>query len=445
MEEAFYASRVQLQQLLREYPYWTKQQLVEATGRSIGWVKKWKKRILAAPDDPQILCGRSRRPHKTPEPIHLQVVKRILEIRDHPPDHLQRTPGPLAIIYFLHQDEALKARGYHLPTSTSTIWRILDDNHRIVRLRRQPPEPLERPEPMRCWQIDFKDVSTIPPHPEGKRQHAIETWNVVDEGSSMVLDAIVRADFTMETAVWAAVHTLLKHGVPQQVTFDRDTRFVGSWAGQDFPTPFMRLWLTLGVKVNICPPRRPDRNAYVERYHRNYNTECLQRERPTDQETTERVTQHYVEHYNHERPNQALSCKNQPPARAFPVMPILPRLPEAVDPDAWLKAIDGRCYTRRLNRNGCLNLDNQPYYVSQNLNGQFVKVRVNAQQHQLVVEHQGQIVKRLTIKGLANGPTTFETYFEWMLKEAGKHWRKLALRQRPPRKLHGKKGYDVPD
>ena len=443
MEEAFYADRVHLQRLLQEHPHWKKCQYAEATGRSVGWVKKWKKRLLAAPDDPQVLHGLSRRPHKTPNPIRPEVVNRVLEIRDNPPTNFQRIPGPLAIIYFLHQDETLKASGYRLPTSTSTIWRILDRHHRIMRVRRRPHEPLERPEPMQCWQIDFKDVSTVPSDPEGKKQHIVETLNVVDEGSSMVLDAIVRADFTMETAIWAAVHALLRNGVPRQVTFDRDSRFVGSWTGQDFPTPFVRFWLTLGVKVNICPPHRPDRNAYVERYHRSYNSECLQQSRPTDQQTAERVTQQYVEHYNHERPNQALSCNNQPPAKAFPRMPILPRLPEWVDPDDWLNALDGRCFTRRLSHSGCLSIDNHSYYVKDSLRGQYVSVRVNASKRQLVVEHLGQVLKYLAIKGLAGEPVTFETYFEWMLQEAGRHWRKLALQRRIHRKSFGRGGYDV--
>ncbi len=445
MEEAFYADRVYLQQLLREHPHWTTRQLAETTRRSVGWVKKWKKRILTALDNPEVLHGLSRRPHKTRDPIHPDVVKRILEIRDNPPDNFQRIPGPLAIIYFLRQDETLKASGYHLPTSTSTVWRILDRHHRIIRSPNKIHEPLERPEPMQCWQLDFKDVSTVPPDPEGKKLHVIETLNVVDEGSSMVLDAIVRADFTMETAVWAAAHSLLKHGVPRQVTFDRDTRFVGSWSGQDFPTPFVRFWLTLGVKVNVCPPHRPDRNAYVERYHRSYNSECLQKVRPADQETAERVTHHYVEHYNHERPNQALSCKNQPPAKAFPLMPILPHLPEWVDPDAWLKAIDGRCYTRRLNHNGCLSLDNHSYYIKANLQGQYVNVHVDAARRQLVVEHQGQIVKHVPIRGLAEGRMAFENYFEWILQEADRHWHKLTSRQRLHRKPNGKRGYGVPE
>jgi hypothetical protein len=85
MEEEFYADRVQFQRLLQEYPHWKKRQYAEATGRSIGWVKKWKKRLLAAPDDPEVLRGLSRRPHQTPAPIHEAAVKRILPIRDQPP------------------------------------------------------------------------------------------------------------------------------------------------------------------------------------------------------------------------------------------------------------------------------------------------------------------------------------------------------------------------
>lgn len=430
MEEAFYASRVQLQQLLRAHPHWTKQQLAEAIGRSIGWVKKWKKRILAAPDDPQVLRGWSRRPHKTPNPIHPAVVQRILEIRDNPPDNLQRTPGPLAIIYFLHQDETLKASGYHLPTSTSTIWRILDHHHRIVRNRKKSREPLERPEPMLCWQLDFKDVSTVPPDPEGKKLHVVETFNVVDEGSSMVLDAVVRDDFTMETAIWAAVHVMLQHGVPAQVTFDRDTRFVGAWTGRDFPSPFVRFWLTLGVQVNVCPPRRPDKNPFVERYHRSYHQECLQRERPADREAADAVTQRYVDHYNHARPNQALTCRNQPPAQAFPSLPLLPRLPEWVEPDDWLQAIDGLSYTRRVNYRGYVNVGDQRYYVREALRGQHVNVRVDAQPRQLVVEHQGRAIKTLSLKGLGGGRMDFEAYFEWMLREAHSYWRTLTLQKR---------------
>jgi hypothetical protein len=407
MEEAYYADRVQLQRLLQQYPTWTGQQYAEATGRSLGWVKKWRGRLRAADGNPDALRSRSRRPHKTPTPIQEPVIRRILDIRDHPPQHLQRTPGPLAIRYYLQQDEALKASGLHIPTSTSTLWRILDQHQRIQRSRRLPHEPLERPEPMRCWQLDFKDVSTVPPDPDGKQQHAVETMNLVDEGTSRVVGAVVRADFTMESTLEAVVEVLQEQGLPEQIQFDRDPRFVGSWTGRDFPSPFVRFWQNLGVNVRVCPPKRPDKNAFVERYHRNYSTECLRVEQPSDLLSSVEVTARYVQHYNQERPNQALACANQPPDQAFPNLPRLPRLPQQLDPDRWLTTIQER------------------------FRGQSVNLRVQAPQRQLLVEHRGQLVKTLNIKGLVGQPSmSFDAYSELMLGDARTHWRRLKRHRR---------------
>jgi hypothetical protein len=313
MEERFCADRAHLRQLLHQHPRWTNRQFAEATNRSIAWVKKWKRRLrVASPDDDSILQGLSRRPHKTPDPIHSTVVERILHIRDHPPQNLQRIPGPKAIIYYLQIDEELQGTDLHLPTSTSTIWRILDQHGRIERSPPRQHEPLERPEPMTCWALDFKDISTVPPDPEGKRMHVVEALNVVDEGTSILVDAVVRDDFNGETAIEAALSPLRQHGVPRSVRFDRDPRFTGSWSGHDFPSPFVRFWLCLGVRVQVCPPQSPEKNPYVERYHRSYDEECLQVHRPDTLASAQTVTAVYRPHYNEERPNQALSCGNSP-------------------------------------------------------------------------------------------------------------------------------------
>jgi len=123
MEEQYYLDRPQLRQLMTVNPPLTQQAMADAIGRSLGWVKKWLKRLRAtAPDDESVLWSRSRARVKPPEPISERVVRRILDIRDHPPGHLQRVPGPKAIIYYLHQDKVLRESGLHLPTSTSTVW-----------------------------------------------------------------------------------------------------------------------------------------------------------------------------------------------------------------------------------------------------------------------------------------------------------------------------------
>ncbi len=35
---------------------------------------------------------------------------------------------------------------------------------------------------MTMWQLDFKDVSTVPADPDGKRQHVVKVLDTVDAG-----------------------------------------------------------------------------------------------------------------------------------------------------------------------------------------------------------------------------------------------------------------------
>lgn len=124
-------------------------------------------------------------------------------------------------------------------------------------------------------QLDFKDDSTVPADPLGKRQHVVETCNVVDAGTSIWLYAPVREAFTADTAFDAVVEFLRLYGLPSVLTFDRDPRWIGSASGRDFPSALVRFLLCLGIQPNICPAHRPDKNCYVERLHRTYKYEGL--------------------------------------------------------------------------------------------------------------------------------------------------------------------------
>ena len=60
MEKHWLADRQRLQHVLDTHLEWTRQDLADATGRSLGWVKKWRKRLRAASaSDPSVLLSRS--------------------------------------------------------------------------------------------------------------------------------------------------------------------------------------------------------------------------------------------------------------------------------------------------------------------------------------------------------------------------------------------------
>src|SRR5919202_1640530 len=197
MEAELAADRASLRLALRDHPHWPVPQLAQHIGRSASWAKKWRQRLREAPpEDEAVLHSRSGARKDPPPALSPLAIERILAIRDEPPANLQRVPGPRDILYFLRQDADLQAAGISPPRSTATVWRVLRQHGRIPRRRRPAHESWELPPPLTSWQIDFKDVSTVPRDPEGKRQHVVETLNCVDCGTSLLVAADVRADFT---------------------------------------------------------------------------------------------------------------------------------------------------------------------------------------------------------------------------------------------------------
>ena len=236
MEEEWVVKRCQLRQVWLDHPEWSRQKMAEEVGCSKSWVKKWLRRIRSVPlEDQQVMYGLPRAPKHPPPRFSPEVINKILEIRDHPPQLLGRTPGPLTILYYLHRDQTLKESGAKLPRSTRTVWKILTQYQRIQHSSQSIPEPEERPAPGVEWGLDFHDVSTVPADPIGKQQHVVEILNLVDHGSSVVVASEPASDYNAETALRKVAEVLLAQGCPDRIRLDRDTRWVGSWTAKDFP------------------------------------------------------------------------------------------------------------------------------------------------------------------------------------------------------------------
>jgi hypothetical protein len=126
MEAQWIRDRALLRSLMCQYPYWSNPQYAQATGRSLSWVKTWKRRLKQAPrDDMQVLLSHSRAHHAPYHRWDLPVIQRLGEMREQPPEHLQRVPGPKTLVYFLQRDLSLHELGVAVPRSSRTVWRAL--------------------------------------------------------------------------------------------------------------------------------------------------------------------------------------------------------------------------------------------------------------------------------------------------------------------------------
>jgi len=204
------ADRSLLLALWHQHPEWTHPTLAQATGRSLAWVKKWKARFRAHPDDPDVIWGRTRA-SSSASALAARVIEQILALRDSPPEPLQRTPGPRAIRSFLPRSPAVE--GQRLPRSTRTIWKILRAHNRIPQHRRRPHRAQERPAPLVELPLDCKDVVQVDPHASPKQAHAGEVFAAVDVGTSLWLMGEPRATSTAETVFAPLLHVLEQIGL----------------------------------------------------------------------------------------------------------------------------------------------------------------------------------------------------------------------------------------
>jgi hypothetical protein len=180
MEEMWRRDRVLLEQWVHRHPEWTVPQLARELSRSISWVKKWRRRLLASdPADLQRFSSQSRAHHAPYHRWDRRVEDRIVAMRESPPENLHRVPGPKALLYYLPRDAQLQELQVPLPRSTRTIWKILHRHHLIAQPRAVKKQPLPPREPLEEVQMDFKDVSTVPASesPQGKKQHIVEVCN----------------------------------------------------------------------------------------------------------------------------------------------------------------------------------------------------------------------------------------------------------------------------
>lgn len=431
MEAIWFARRAALHCLSQEHPEWTYAHLAATIGGSESFVKKWLARFKHATiTDWTLYQSRSHARHTPPPSTPQPVIERILALRDEPPDHLRRVPGPRTILSFLHRDPDALALALPLPRSTRTVWKVLHEHGRIATDLPYLHQPLTPPAPLMEIQADFTDIGSVRPDPSGKRQHAVEACFFLDVGSRQVPYAEVSANFHAETALAAVMALLRRTGLIGKLTFDHDPRWVGSPSGRDFPSALLRFLLCLGIEANVCPPRRPDVKGYVERLIKSYQAECVWRDKPTTEEAAREVTEAFLAHYHDERPHQGRGLGNQPPRVAFPTLPTRPPLPALVDPDRWLASIHGQAFARTVQPNGSVVINHRSYYVKQSLAGRKVVLVVNAQDARFEVLLGREVIKSVAIKGLVGQPLPLEAYAERMLEEARSEYRRWLQQQR---------------
>jgi len=105
-------------------------------------------------------------------------------------------------------------------------------------------------------------------------------------------------------------------------------------------------------------------------------------------------------------------------------------LPDRIDPDRWLRAIDGKRFKRRVKHNGSVSVDKHEYYVKKQLRGRYVVLQVDASQQQFLVWLDGKPIKPIKVKGLYGEVLGFADYLALLCQEAVSDWRRWQHKRR---------------
>jgi hypothetical protein len=430
MEAIWVSKRIELWQRLRDPVKRTDDELAHLIGMSRAWVQRWRHRFQGiSGEDMTPFLSRSRRRKTSPKQVTEPVEAKILHLRDTLNEQYRRRVGARNILFHLHNDPDLQAQDIFVPRSHSTVHEVLVRFGRVPRRGPRVHVPREPAAPMQVWEIDFTDVVTAHSPETEKHKHQVEVFDVIDTGTSIALDTTVSDHFDAQHALIALIDVFRSAGLPRVVRFDRDPRFVASWTMDKFPSAFMRFLLCVGVTPDVCPPHRPDLKPYVERFIRTQKEECIYPDRPATVTDAQRLLGHHRSFYNDERPNQAVTCRNQPPSQAAGNLPRLPRLPPVVDPDAWLKHYHQQGFKRRVRSNGTVTVDTDRYYIGKQYAGQQVLLVVDAPAKQLAVWLGNQCLKRCAIRNLFHGELPLADYVDRMIQAAQSEEKRLKAQR----------------
>lgn len=259
---------------------------------------KWLGRYDA--EGPAGLYDRSRAPGHHPNATSEAMVEDILALRD------QWRWGPVKLRAWLMNnvpDEAVPA--------ASTIGQILKDHGLTVsRKRRRVPvrdEPLAHCNAAnRVWCADFKGWFRTG---DGRRCDPL----TVTDGHTRYLLCCQIVPRTTHQAVEPVFDAVFReYGLPDIIRTDNGVPF--AYSTQTGLSRLAVRWIKLGITPERIRPGKPQENGRHERMHRTLKDHTLKPPASSRRGQQNRFDD-FREHYNHERPHQAM--ENQPPGRFY--------------------------------------------------------------------------------------------------------------------------------
>ncbi len=274
------------------------------------------------------LADRSHRPDSSPGQVAEAVEVAVAEMRrEHP-----RWGSRRIRLEMLRKPPAWATETLVVP-SERTIDRILHRQGLLrARPRKRPKDSyvrFERPGPMQLWQMDIVGgIRLVSPLTGELREAKVVT--AVDDHSRYCVIAKVAERATSRVVCLALAEALVRFGVPEEITTDNGKQFTdrfGKHGARNGEVLFDKICRHNGITHRLTAPASPNQNGKVERFHGTFRPDFLDLARPfTSVPEAQAAVDTWVQHYNADRPHQALDEKVPvTPAERFAPVPAAQR------------------------------------------------------------------------------------------------------------------------
>jgi transposase InsO family protein len=193
--------------------------------------------------------------------------------------------------------------------SRATINRILVRQGLVQpRPRKRPRDSYvrwQRPGPMQLWQIDIVGGVMLVDAASGVLREAKVVTGVDDHSRFCVIASVVERA-TGRAVCLALAAALVRFGVPEEILTDNGKQFTDRF-GKGGEVLFDKICRRNAITHRLTQPASPTTTGKIERFHLTLRRELLDDHDPfTSIEDAQAAVDRFVEHYNADRPHQAL-------------------------------------------------------------------------------------------------------------------------------------------
>jgi transposase InsO family protein len=275
------------------------QEVATQLGRSPQWVRKWRREFQEK--GWAGLVSRSHAPHRHGKRISEEVRQEVKKTRSKLEAEAERTIG-LKYIGGTAIRTRLKELQIEPLPSIRTIERILREA-KMTHPKTSKPKisyPRLRPkQPHAVCQVDH-----IPRYLRGGEK--VYCFNAIDVVSRYPTGQ-AKDNRRAKTAADFLVHVWQTIGIPIYTQVDNEACFIGGFTHPYVLGQCVRLALMVGTELVFSPVRHPQSNAYVERFHQDYQKHVWEDTYLANQSAVQTQAEHFFELYRNSRHHSALN------------------------------------------------------------------------------------------------------------------------------------------